>query len=138
MRAKMTVALFALSALFLAVSGPAWGGSRTQELPNGDDGYVDTNNTHLTICDREADGNTAYSKAYSIAGNFFRVYDQDGSSGSCWFTPVPSRVSSHNTCEDINNWPDDCSDQGWSYRSHTWPRRPPADVEGSWVGAARG
>lgn len=115
MRGKMIAALFALSALLFVAGSPAWGASRTQELPGGDYGYVDTNNTHLVICDREADARTAYSKAYSIAGNYFRVNDQDGSSGSCWFKVVSSGVGQHTTCEDINNWPDDCSDQGWSY-----------------------
>ena len=115
MRAKVTAAVFALSALSMAAASPAWGASRTQELPNGDYGYVDNNNRNLVICDREADARTAYSQAYSLAGNYFRVNDQDGSSGSCWYITIGSGVSRHTTCEDINNWPDNCSDQGWSY-----------------------
>ena len=92
--------------LAATATSPAWAGTVYQE---SDYSYVTNTNTRPTVCDKEADARTAYSNGTSIAGNSFRVNDQDGSSGSCWYVTISSGVRNHRTCEDINNWPDACS-----------------------------
>lgn len=104
MRVSKTAAALALCVLLagLTSSTPVWASRSTQ---GADYSYV-PDNTKPTICDQEADANTAYVKGYSIAGNSFRVEDQDGSSGYCWYQTYPSGVAWHQTMEDINNAPD--------------------------------
>jgi len=105
MRAKMIVSALAGAALALTAISLAWAGTAYQ---GADFSYVDNNNRNAVICDQEADGRTAYTSGSSLAGNGFRVNDQDGSSGYCWFKTIDSGVANHITCEDINNWPDAC------------------------------
>lgn len=102
----VAAALFAL----LTVAAPAVAGTVDA---GADYSYVSGDNTQPTICDQEADGNTAYAKGSSIAGNSFRVNDLDGSSGSCWYETWESGVSWHQTCEDRNNAFDHCGDTSY-------------------------
>jgi hypothetical protein len=106
---KITYA-FAGMLLALTATSPAWAGTAYQ---GSDYSYVTNSNTRPTICDKEADGRTAYTSGVSIAGNGFRVNDMDGSSGYCWYTTVGSGVANHRTCEDINNWPDACGSRSY-------------------------
>lgn len=73
--------------------------------------YSTSSNRRAVICDKEADGRTAYV-VYEW-GNLkqHRINDMDGSSGSCWWNATEEKTSvmEHKTCEDINNWPDACS-----------------------------
>jgi hypothetical protein len=96
--------------LAATATSPAWAGTVYQ---GSDYSYVTTSNTRPTICDKEADARTAYVSGVSIGGNSFRVNDQDGSSGSCWYRTISSGVANHRTCEDINNWPDACGDRSY-------------------------
>lgn len=98
------------SAVAIAATTSAWAGTAYQ---GSDYSYVDNGNRNATICDREADARTAYVSGTSIAGNGFRVNDQDGSSGSCWYVTIDSGVRNHVTCEDINNYPDACGSRSY-------------------------
>ena len=108
------VALFAAFAFLVASASGAFGATNYQ----GSDRSFSVNNNHnVTVCDMEADGRTAYAQLYSFAGNYDRVNDLSGSNGcpGGGYTSgyKPSGISSHITCENINNWPDACSDY-WS------------------------
>lgn len=105
MRAKRIGYALAAAALVMTATSPAWAG---RAYGASDYSYVDNNNRNVVICDREADGRTAYVSGRSRAGNFFRVNDQDGSSGRCWYRTIDSGVRYHITCEDINNARDAC------------------------------
>jgi hypothetical protein len=117
MRARTRVVLFLAPALWIAIlavalAGNAFAGTAWQ----GDDySYGASYNQRCVICDGEADGNTAYVAFQSYEGNWYRVEDLDGSSGSCWWNsnPVASGVYRHRTCEDRNNWPDPCSEHSY-------------------------
>lgn len=98
------------AAYALGVVAPAFAGTAYQ---GSDYSYVDNGNRNATVCDQEADARTAYTSGTTIAGNSFRVNDQDGSSGYCWYQTQQSGVSNHRTCEDINNQPDACGTRSY-------------------------
>ena len=110
MRQKRIRYALAAAALAVAASSPAWAGTAYE---GSDYSYVDNGNRNAVICDREADGRTAYTSGVSVAGNGFRVNDQDGSSGYCWYKTIDSGVRNHVTCEDINNYPDACGPRSY-------------------------
>lgn len=110
MRARKIAYACMGAAIAVIMSSPA---SATVVYSGNDYSYTTNSNTRPTICDREADARTAYVKGVSIAGNSFRMEDRDGSSGSCWYTQLNSGVSWHNTCEDVNNWPDACGNRSY-------------------------
>jgi hypothetical protein len=110
MRAKRIGIALAGAALAVTASSPAWAGTVYQ---GSDYSYVTNSNRNATICDKEADARTAYTSGASIAGYGFRVNDQDGSSGYCWYKTIDSGVANHITCEDINNWPDACGSRSY-------------------------
>jgi len=107
---KAAKSLGVAAVLVAAGAGPAWAGTVFQ---GNDYSYVDNGNRNAVICDQEADGRTAYVKGVTLAGNSFRVDDLDGSSGSCWYQTYQSGVAWHETCEDINNAPDDCGNRSY-------------------------
>jgi len=110
MRAKRIGYALAAAALVMTATSPAWAGTA---YGGSDYSYVDNNNRNAVICDREADARTAYVSGRSLAGNGFRINDQDGSAGYCWYRTIDSGVANHITCEDINNWPDACGSRSY-------------------------
>lgn len=108
-RRSITLLVFVVA--FALLSNVAFGATVWQ---GNDRSYGSDSNHRVTICDGEADGRTAYSDYQTFAGNWFRVSDLNGSGNSCYPSDYrPSGISRHNTCENINNWPDACSGYSW-------------------------
>ncbi len=66
--------------------------------------------TAIQVCDREVDGNTAYTKfVVNGSGSTLRLDDVDEDGPECGQTwGWTNGIYSHQVCEDINNQPDSC------------------------------
>ncbi len=80
---------------------------------HGDDYAYDSSNGHQeNVCDGEDDGNYAYASYYLSDGSGgHRVTDLNGAVSGCNDSDYYAAfvVITHQVCEDINNWPDVCS-----------------------------
>jgi hypothetical protein len=94
----------------MMLGGAAYAGTAYQ---GADYSYSTDSNRRAVVCDKEADGRTAYVhySTWESTSTIRRVNDLDGSSGYCWQGPqYASGIYKHRTCEDINNAPDACSE----------------------------
>jgi hypothetical protein len=104
-----TVALALLASGVWPLAAIATAAAST-EYQGSDYSYTIGSNSRAFVCDRESDGRTAYVKGETGNGTNYRFNDLDGSFNSCWGhrDPQSSKIQWHQTCEDINNWPDAC------------------------------
>lgn len=97
------------AAVVLALVVPSTAGALTSW--HGSDYAWDYNSeTAMAVCDAEVDGNTAYTKfVVNGSGSTLRLDDPDEDGWDCGYsTGWSNGIYSHQVCEDINNWPDDC------------------------------
>lgn len=67
-------------------------------------------NRQVRVCDRERDGNGAYTQFVVRGGATGWRYDRNGSRYGCtWTGRFYNGIYSHRVCERINNWPNRCS-----------------------------
>lgn len=66
------------------------------------------------VCDNEADGHAVYIQVMRESGYWTKTTDSGGSDGVCTRSSDgirPSTIEWMRVCENINNWPDSCSDK---------------------------
>lgn len=98
----------ALACVLVLVSGTV---AAAATVSQGRD-YAYTTNRAKTvmICDRERDGNRAYTQFVVRGGAKGWRYDKDGAGGYCWpGGPFRNGIYKHNACERVNLWPNRCS-----------------------------
>lgn len=64
----------------------------------------------VRVCDRERDGNGAYTQFVVRGGATGWRYDRNGANYGCtWTGRFYNGIYSHNVCERVNWWPNRCS-----------------------------
>jgi len=100
--------LFVLPAVaILAVGGSAFASNAYQ---GSDRSYVFDTNHKAGACDNESDGRAVFVSYTNGRYELERVFDRSGNDGVCYVNTyqVSTGILDHQTCEQINNWPDAC------------------------------
>lgn len=64
----------------------------------------------VVVCDRESDGNKAYTQFSIRGGAKGWKYDKNGARWGCYITGrFHNKIYAHKVCERINWWPNRCS-----------------------------